>query len=128
MRQYGLSKGESFQKRREDLTNQSKLIHFDPEPAKKNEICSLFVSKRESIREIAKTQNVDQQTVVQVLIENGLIRERRRNLGSMNDRERKRSLLKAYIDGLETNEKTDISALADNVQGSQSKAKFRSKL
>jgi predicted DNA-binding protein YlxM (UPF0122 family) len=128
MGQYGLSKGENFQKRKEDLANQSKLVHFDPGTAKKNEICSLFVSKRESIREIAKTQNVDQQTVVQVLIENGLIRERRRNLGSMNDRERRRSLLKAYIDGLETNEKTDTSALADNIQGSQSKAKFRSKL
>jgi phage antirepressor YoqD-like protein len=101
MGQYKLPKGEKFQKRKEDLTNTSSLALSDPVKAKRNEICNLFLNQRQSIREISKIQNVDQQTVVRILFEKGLLKERRRNSNTMNDRERNRSLLKAYIAGIE---------------------------
>jgi hypothetical protein len=99
MGQYRLPKGNKSQKRKEDLANTSSLALPDPLMAMRNEICNLFLNQRHSIREISKIQNVDQQTVVRILFEKGLIKERRRNSNSMNDRERTRSLLKAYIAG-----------------------------
>jgi hypothetical protein len=101
MRQYKLAKEERFQKRKEDLASPSRLALPDPVKAKRNEICNLFAIQRQSIREISKIQNVDQQTVVRILFEKGLLKERRRHSNSMNDRERNRSLLKAYIAGFE---------------------------
>jgi hypothetical protein len=101
MGQYKLAKEEKFQKRKEDLASPSSLTLSEPVKAKKNEICNLFAIQRQSIREISKIHNVDQQTVVRVLFERGLLKERRRNSNSMNDRERNRSLLKAYIAGFE---------------------------
>lgn len=101
MGQYKLAKEEKLQKRKEDLASPSSLALSDPVKAKKNEICNLFLNQQQSIREISKIQNVDQQTVVRILFEKGLLKERRRNSNSMNDRERTRSLLKAYIAGFE---------------------------
>lgn len=107
MGQHRLPQEERSQIRNKDRANPSSLTPLDPMIAKRNEICSLFGIQRQSIREIARIQNVDHQTVVQVLFEKGLIRERRKNLNSMSDRERRRSLLKAYIAGLEIDPQAD---------------------
>lgn len=101
MGQCRLPKENQSQKPKEDLANSSSLALSDPMTAKRNEICDLFLNQRQSIREISRLQSVDQQTVVRILFENGLIKERRRNSSSMNDRERRRSLLKAYIADIE---------------------------
>jgi hypothetical protein len=101
MGQYKLPKGNKSQKLKVDLDNTSSPAISDPVKAKKNEICNLFLNQSQSIREISRIQKVDQQTVVRVLFEAGLIKERRKNSNSMNDRERRRSLLKDYIAGFE---------------------------
>jgi hypothetical protein len=108
MGQYEFPKGEKSQILSKNLASPASLTPLDPMVAKRNEICSLFGTQRQSVREIARIQNVDHHTVVQVLFEKGLIRERRKNLSSMRDRERRRSLLKAYIAGLEIDPMADM--------------------
>jgi len=86
----------------------------NPLEKRKTEICKLFAN-HQSIRDIAKILDQDYQTVVRVLIGQGLISERREKSRGMNQSDHKLSLMRAYLASLEKGRQNEPKGLADDV-------------
>jgi hypothetical protein len=84
---------DGFQVRKQVFTNPPDLTSFDPVRKRKMTICNLFVNHRLAMRDIVRVLDEKYEHVVRVLIEQGLVFERRKNLRNVEG-ERRRSLFR----------------------------------
>src|SRR6266480_2670155 len=68
---------EGFERTQEKFELPENFSLFDPPMKRKVTICNLFANQNQSIRNIARVLEANLSSVVSVLIENGLIKERR---------------------------------------------------
>ncbi len=64
-----------------DLSTTRKLEDLDPQGVTDVLICELFLSRKLAISDIISLSNKDYQTVVQSLLKQGIVRDRRQNRG-----------------------------------------------
>ncbi len=76
--------------------NPSNTISLDQSTKRKITICNLFVNHKLSMLDIVRVLDEEYARVVHVLIEQGLIRERRNNPRETVDAERRRSLFRKH--------------------------------
>ena len=84
---------DGFQIRKKAFSNPPDMSSFDPVRKRKMTICNLFVNHRLSMRDIVRVLDERYDHVVTVLIDQGLVVERRKNPRNV-DVERRRSLFK----------------------------------
>ena len=118
MGQFKLRESEGSQIRREKLADSSSRALLDPVTRQRNMICDLFANQRQSIRSIAGILNGNCDSVARLLIEEGMMVERRVNSRKMNLQERRQSLLKRYIAILEEEAKPQTKDDLENIERS----------
>ena len=67
---------------------------LDPTTKRKTTICNLFSNHRMSIRDIARLLDEDYVRVIQVILENGLVHDRRKNRQVLVRNERRKSFFR----------------------------------
>ena len=73
---------EGFEKTNKKFELPANLVELDPVTKRQLTICNLFANQNLSIFEIVKVLDSSLHQVIPALIENGLIKERRRNRGT----------------------------------------------
>ena len=84
---------DGFQIRKKVFVNPPDMISLDPNKKRRVTICNLFVNHRLSMRDIVRVLDERYDHVIDVLIDQGLVFERRKNPRQV-EVERRRSLLR----------------------------------